>query len=115
MIIDLAKIDIGIRPAVELLLEHGFNTFESCEGGHGHAFDLPTIKFWGDDFDCIRVFELCEQFNFNVYKAYRVYMKTPIHDPSTLKELGQNWEKPYNEIVFLKHPKTGTIIRPKLA
>jgi len=32
------KLDPGIRPAVKLLWEHGFDTIESCQGGEGHCF-----------------------------------------------------------------------------
>jgi hypothetical protein len=111
-IIDLAKIDKGIRPAVEILLQYGFKTFESCEGGNGHAFDLPTIKFWGDEFDCIRAYELCEQLGLNVFKVMRVFQKDTIYDDATLKALGKNWGEPHNEIVFIKHSQTGTIFLP---
>jgi hypothetical protein len=41
-------IDPGIREAVLILRRAGIETFESCEGGAGHAFDVPTIRFNGD-------------------------------------------------------------------
>ena len=34
----------GIRDAVLMLREHGWNTTCSCEGGAGHAYDKPTIE-----------------------------------------------------------------------
>ena len=36
-------LDEGIRDAVLLLNEGGFQTFTSCEGGRGHAFQHETI------------------------------------------------------------------------
>jgi hypothetical protein len=36
------KLDPGIRKAVELLQRHDVETYESCEGGPGHAFTEPT-------------------------------------------------------------------------
>jgi hypothetical protein len=44
--VDLS-IDPGIRRAVLILRRGGVETFESCEGGAGHAFAEPTIKFHG--------------------------------------------------------------------
>lgn len=37
-------LDEGIADLVFLLRENGFNTFTSCQGGEGHAFDSPTIR-----------------------------------------------------------------------
>ena len=39
------ELDAGIAPAVMLLREAGFGTFTSCQGGEGHAFEEPTIRF----------------------------------------------------------------------
>jgi hypothetical protein len=40
---DPRDLDAGIRATVLLLRGAGFQTFTSCEGGHGHAFRHPTI------------------------------------------------------------------------
>lgn len=40
-------LDAGIAPAVEVLRAAGVETFESCEGGPGHAFREPTVRFFG--------------------------------------------------------------------
>lgn len=42
------KLDKGIRRAVEILDAGGVETFESCEGGAGHSFFEPTIRFYGN-------------------------------------------------------------------
>jgi hypothetical protein len=39
------QIDLGICRAVEVLQTLGVETFESCEGGPGHAFPEPTVRF----------------------------------------------------------------------
>lgn len=39
--------EAGIRRAVEVLCEAGVETFESCEGGEGHAYPQPTVRFHG--------------------------------------------------------------------
>jgi hypothetical protein len=41
-------LDPGIRLAVEALNQGGVETFESCEGGPGHAYPEPTVRFHGD-------------------------------------------------------------------
>lgn len=41
-------LDAGIRPFVLALRAGGVETFESCEGGVGHAFAEPTVRFHGD-------------------------------------------------------------------
>jgi hypothetical protein len=42
-------IDLGIVRAVKVLRAAGFETFESCEGGEGHAYAEPTVRFEGGD------------------------------------------------------------------
>jgi hypothetical protein len=42
------QLDPGIRKAVLILRRGGIETFESCEGGEGHAYNEPTIRFHGD-------------------------------------------------------------------
>jgi hypothetical protein len=43
----LATLDPGIRRYVQILDAAGIETFESCEGGSGHSFDQPTVRFFG--------------------------------------------------------------------
>lgn len=38
-------LDAGIGAWVEILRQHGVETYESCEGGEGHAYPEPTIAF----------------------------------------------------------------------
>ena len=40
-------LDPGIAPLVAALFERGVETFESCEGGPGHAYVEPTVRFHG--------------------------------------------------------------------
>lgn len=44
--LDMA-LDPGIRSYVLALREGGVETFESCQGGEGHAFPVPTVRFDG--------------------------------------------------------------------
>lgn len=41
-------LDVGIEAAVSVLRGAGVETFESCEGGPGHAYPEPTVRFHGD-------------------------------------------------------------------
>jgi hypothetical protein len=40
-------LDAGIAHAVRVLVGAGIETFESCEGGAGHSYQVPTIRFHG--------------------------------------------------------------------
>jgi hypothetical protein len=96
------NLDEQIKPIVELLRKYGFNTYESCQGGEGHAFPQPTIRFEGDEFDLIRAYELCEHFGYRPSEVSRVYWKVPLsyidtHECNLEKEI---WDKPFNQITF---------------
>lgn len=97
--VNFDDLDSGIRPAVELLQKHGFKTFESCQGGKGHSYFEPTIRFHGDELDLFKAYELCEQHGMNVDCVRRVYSK-------------ERWDRLFNEIIFYHHPLTGTIYKP---
>jgi hypothetical protein len=49
-------LDPGIREAVLRLREAGVETFESCEGGAGHTFAEPTVRFHGEPSEGFRAF-----------------------------------------------------------
>ena len=40
-------LDPGIAAMVEILRQHGVETYESCEGGEGHSYPEPAVKFHG--------------------------------------------------------------------
>ena len=44
---EIEGLDPGIAHIVWVLQEAGVETFESCQGGDGHAFDRPTVRFDG--------------------------------------------------------------------
>ena len=45
------KLDKGIRFPVKVLHAAGLETCQSCEGGKGHAYELPTIEMISRDSD----------------------------------------------------------------
>ena len=42
-----SPLDTGIQKAVLVLRAAGIETFESCEGGPGHSYPEPTVRFHG--------------------------------------------------------------------
>lgn len=109
----IESLDPGIRDAVILLNKYGFHTFESCQGGNGHCYPEPTVRFFGEEFDLIRAYEICSIHGLNISDTRRIYRKTPVYsDVTNGGVIGMNWDKPFNEITFSVHSKTGTIYRP---
>ena len=97
------NIDTKILPIVQILNEHGFKTFESCEGGEGHAFLEPTIRFEGDEFDIIKACQVCELYGFVVSEGRRIFRKAPIYKDDNSPNavlIGYALDKPFNEITF---------------
>ena len=70
-------LDPGIRRAVEALAEAGVETFESCEGGAGHAYPVPTVRFHGGRSEGFRAFAAACQAGLNVAELRRVW---PVSD-----------------------------------
>jgi len=58
--IDIEGLDPGIRRPVHLLIRAGIVTFESCEGGRGHHFPRPTIRFFGGKEEGFRAYAVLE-------------------------------------------------------
>jgi hypothetical protein len=56
-----AQIDAGISETVALLRSEGVETFESCEGGAGHTFAEPTVRFHGDRSEGFRALAVAMQ------------------------------------------------------
>lgn len=108
----LDYIDKGILPAVEILIKHGFITFESCQGGDGHCFSEPTVRFFGSEFDLIRAYEICRCYGLNVFEAKRVFIKEDIYRDNISEKampFGIAWANPFNELTFIIHSRTGSI------
>lgn len=98
------NIDALILPAVEILNEYGFKTFESCQGGNGHAFLEPTVRFEGNEFDLIRACEICACNGLAISEGRRIFRRTPVYkDDNTpnVHQIGETWDTPFNEITFV--------------
>lgn len=66
-------LDEGIRPYVLALRSGGIETFESCEGGDGHAFTEPTIRFHGGVSEGFKAFAVAKQLGLPVFKVRLSY------------------------------------------
>lgn len=66
-------LDPGIRRYVLILRAQGIETFESCEGGTGHAFLEPTIRFHGDMPEGYRAFAAAMDYGLPVLHLRRYY------------------------------------------
>ena len=88
------KLDPGIRRAVERLQAAGIETFESCEGGRGHAFTEPTIRFHGTPEAGWRALAVCLAYALPVLCLRRVWYVQDSNEPT-----GPDWEVVFRERV----------------
>jgi hypothetical protein len=66
-------LDSGIRAAVETLRAAGIETFESCEGGNGHTYPEPTVRFHGGRAEGFRAFAAAAQAGLQIAALRRVW------------------------------------------
>jgi len=67
------NLDDGIALAVRVLMENGVETFESCQGGSGHCFQYPTIRFFGDKTEGYKAFDVLAKKGFRVISLQRAW------------------------------------------
>lgn len=66
-------LDPGVRRYVEVLNDAGIETFESCEGGEGHTYPEPTIRFHGDRSEGFKALAVVLQHAFPVRTVRRLW------------------------------------------
>lgn len=66
-------LDTGISEAVVTLVSAGVETFESCEGGPGHAYPEPTVRFHGDHAEGLRALAAAMRASLPVRELRRVW------------------------------------------
>lgn len=66
-------LDAGIEREVRLLVANGVETFESCEGGDGHSFPEPTVRFHGGKAEGLRALSVALQHGLKVRALRRTY------------------------------------------
>jgi hypothetical protein len=81
-----SPLDPGIKDAVETLCAANVETFESCEGGPGHAYPEPTVRFHGNKAEGLRALAVALNAQLPVMALRRVW---PILDR---EPTGPYWE-----------------------
>jgi hypothetical protein len=81
-----SPLDPGIAQQVEILRAAGIETFESCQGGDGHAYPEPTVRFHGDRSEGYKALAVALQHGLRVSELRRTW---PIIDGETT---GPWWE-----------------------
>ncbi len=66
-------LDRGIEGAVRALAAAGVETFESCQGGQGHAYPEPTVRFHGDKAEGLRALAIAMRAELPVRELRRVW------------------------------------------
>src|SRR5688500_8051621 len=66
-------LDPGIVSAVRILRAAGIETFESCEGGPGHSYPEPAVRFNGDIAEGFMALTVAVQAGLSVHALRRVW------------------------------------------
>ncbi len=82
--------DPGIAPYVDVLDAAGIETYESCEGGPGHSYAEPAVRFYGAHGEGFRALAVALQHDLPVRAVRRIW---------TVDEDGQP-DGPYWELCF---------------
>ena len=88
------SLDPKIRRIVRILYENGIETFESCEGGHGHAFYEPTVRFFGQRAEGFKALAIAMNYGLRVSELRRYYS---IQDG---EPVGPHWEMTFRVPMF---------------
>lgn len=81
------RLDPGIERPVRLLQQHDIETYESCEGGPGHSYPEPTIRFHGVPEAGWRALAVCLAHGLPVAELRRVWVILDGYEPT-----GPKWE-----------------------
>lgn len=93
-------LDRWIGFAVKVLRDAGIETYESCQGGPGHSFPEPTVRFYGTSTTGFHAYNVAMEYGLPVFSVRRFWSVTD-------GELtGPNWEMTF-------HPKSKLVQRQK--
>jgi hypothetical protein len=68
-----APLDRWISYAVKVLRDGGIDTYESCEGGKGHSYREPAVRFHGTHADGFRALAAAQTFGLPVRALHRFW------------------------------------------
>ena len=66
-------LDPGVAQYVEVLRAAGVDTFESCEGGEGHSYSEPVVRFFGQREEGFRALAVALEHGFPVSDLRRFW------------------------------------------
>jgi hypothetical protein len=69
-------IDPDIANEVRVLMENGVETYESCQGGQGHPYPEPTVRFLGGQSEGPRALGIALQNGLSVTTLRRIWAIT---------------------------------------
>lgn len=68
-----APLDVAIARTVWILRSAGVETYESCEGGAGHCYEYPTVRFHGAQGAGWHALSVCKDYGLLVRSLSRVW------------------------------------------
>lgn len=68
-----SPLDAGIARFVEVLAANGIETYESCQGGMGHCFAEPSVRFHGNQCEGFRALSVAHNHGLPVSALRRVW------------------------------------------
>jgi hypothetical protein len=89
------KLDRSIEKAVRTVQAAGIETCESCEGGPGHAYTVPTVAFHGSIVAGWHALGVCFDNGLPVSALRRVWNVLDSHVPT-----GPFWEITFRKRVY---------------
>jgi hypothetical protein len=110
----ITLLDRWIQHAVFVLHSSGIQTYESCQGGRGHAFPEPTVRFEGSRRDAFRAVAIAKSHGLPVYHLRKFWCVSD-------KQLERPaWEMTFFPVAALKAvqrraEQSGVGSRPKAA
>ncbi len=67
-------LDAGIAHAVKVLAKAGVETYESCQGGRGHSYPEPTVRFYGEPSEGFRALAVAMDARLPVKALRRIWL-----------------------------------------
>jgi len=90
-------LDAEITVMVETLREYGVETFESCEGGAGHSYPEPTVRFHGQPEEGFRAYAAAMERGLPVKDVRRIW--TVVDGELT----GPYWEMTFRDPIMTRN------------
>ena len=87
------RLDCGISGVVEMLWGVDIDTYESCEGGEGHSYTRPAVRFRGSMADGFLALSRALELGLPVWELRRFWFVNENNEPE-----GPDWELSFRNI-----------------